>query len=114
RKCLSSHEIQQQRHKRYEVHMPSVLECYTRDLKIKTVLNNISTKGAGVEGHFGPLSRGDIVKLHLRFENSKKERIVSTRVQWIKRTAYGTEAAGLEFISDKVLYQYLLGQAIIS
>ena len=110
--CISNTDIAARRYKRFDVHEHAVLETYSSDFKVETTINNISQNGVRIEGDLSGVKKGDLLRLHFNFDKIKKERVMSARVVWKKIDGDKKEEAGLEFVSQKAVYQYLLNQSI--
>ncbi len=110
--CMNVEMMRKRRDQRFSVCEQAVLEAYSSDFRIETTINNISRSGVRIEGSLGQLKQGDLLKLHFNFDKIQKERVMNARVVWVKRGDQSKEEAGLEFVSQKAIYQYLLGSAI--
>lgn len=111
--CVNDVEgVKQRKDQRFDVHEQATLEAYSSDFKTETVINNISRSGVRIEGNLGCLKKGDLLRLHFNFEKINKERLMSARVVWVKKESDNKEEAGLEFVSQKAVYQYLLDHAV--
>ncbi len=100
--------MRQRRDQRFSVREHATIEAYRSDLKRQTLINNISRSGVRIEGDLAGLKAGDLLRLHFNFDQIKKERTMSARVVWVKKESDTKEEAGLEFVSQKAVYQYLL------
>lgn len=109
--CINVHNMRQRRDQRFDVLEQATLEAYSSDFKTETVINNISRSGVRIEGNLRGLKKGDILRLHFNFQKIRKERMMSARVVWVKKDGDIKEEAGLEFVSQKAVYQYLLNNA---
>ena len=89
-----------------------MLEAYSSDFKLETTINNISRSGVRIEGALTGLRNGDLLRLHFNFDEINKSRTMSARVVWVKKEGDNKEEAGLEFVSQKAVYQYLLENAV--
>jgi DNA-binding NtrC family response regulator len=112
RNCLLQEKLKQRRDQRFEVKEHAVLEAYSSDYKVDTVINNISRSGVRIVGDLSGLKKGDLLRLHINFDKINKERTMSARVVWKGKDENDQEAAGLEFVSQKAVYQYLLKNAV--
>ena len=110
--CINLEQMRQRRDQRFDVCEQAVLEAYSSDFKTETLINNISRSGVRIEGDLSGLKKGDLLRLHFTFEKIKKERVMSARVVWLKKESDSKEEAGLEFVSQKAVYQYLLDYAV--
>lgn len=110
--CMNVEQMRKRRDQRFDVHEHATLEAYGTDFKAETTINNISRSGVRIEGPLGDLKTGDLLRLHFNFDKINKERIMSARVVWLKKDSDNKEEAGLEFVSQKDVYQYLLNYAI--
>lgn len=109
--CINIHNMRQRRDQRFDVNESATLEAYSSDFKTHTVINNISRSGVRIEGNLRGLKKGDFLRLHFNFHKIRKERLMSARVVWVKKDGDTKEEAGLEFVSQKAVYQYLLNNA---
>lgn len=109
--CINLENLRQRRDQRFSVREKAVLEAYSSDLKIDTIINNISRSGVRIEGNLGGLQKGDVLRLHFNFDKINKERTMSARVVWMKKENDNAEQAGLEFVSQKAVYKFLLESA---
>lgn len=110
--CIRSGEVRQQRDTRYVVRELATLETYSSGFKTETVINDISKSGVRIEGNLSGLQEGDLLRLHLNLDKIKKTRLLSARVIWVKKEGDNKEEAGLEFVTQKDVYQYLLNHAV--
>ena len=112
RNCISNSDAKTRRFKRFDVKENAVIETYSSDFRLETTINNISQNGVRIEGDLAGLNKGDLLRLHFNFDKIKKERVMSARVVWKKVDGDNKEEAGLEFVSQKTVYKYLLDHAI--
>ncbi len=110
--CLNVEMLRKRRDQRFAVNEQATLEAYSSDVRIETTINNISRSGVRIEGALGELRQGDLLKLHFNFDQIQKERVMNARVVWIKKDSDSKEEAGLEFVSQKAVYKFLLDYAI--
>ncbi len=110
--CINVEQMRQRRDHRFNVRENATLEAYSSDLKMDTIINNISKSGVRIEGQLQGLKKGDLLRLHFNFDKIKKERTMSARVVWLKKEGDSKEEAGLEFVSQKAVYKYLLDYAV--
>lgn len=110
--CIINANIEKRKYKRFDVRESAVLEAYSSDVTVNTLINNISQNGVCVEGDLSALKNGDLLKLRFNFDEIKKERVMSARVVWVRKNTDKKEEAGLEFVSQKDVYKYLLSHAI--
>lgn len=110
--CLNIELMRQRRDQRFDVNEQAVLEAYSSDFKTETTISNISRSGVRIIGNLDGLNKGDILRLHFNFDKINKERTMSARVVWKKSNQDESEEAGLEFVSQKAVYQYLLDHAV--
>ena len=106
--CLNIEKMRQRRDQRFDVNERATLEAYSSDFSTETTISNISRSGVRIVGNLDGLKQGDLLRLHFNFDQINKERTMSARVVWLKTNVDSTEEAGLEFVSQKVVYQYLL------
>ena len=109
--CINVHNMRLRKDERFDVREQATLEAYSSEFKTETVINNISRSGVRIEGNLAGLSPGDLLKLNFNFDKIKKERTMSARVVWKKDANGEADMAGLEFISQKTVYEYLLNYA---
>lgn len=112
RNCLNVELMRKRRDQRFDVHEHAVLEGYSSDVRLETTISNISRSGVRIEGPLGELKQGDLLKVHFNFDKINKERVMNARVVWIKKDGASKEEAGLEFVSQKTIYQFLLDYAV--
>jgi hypothetical protein len=110
--CLNVALLRKRRDQRFSVCEQATLHAYSSDLSIETTISNISRSGVRIEGSLGDLKQGDLLKMHFNFDQLQKERVMNARVVWIKKGSDEKEEAGLEFVSQKAIYQYLLDYAV--
>ncbi len=110
--CINIEYLRKRRDQRFSVCEQATLESYNSDVRMQTTISDISRSGVRIEGALGELRQGDLLKLHFNFDKIQKERVMNARIVWIKRSAESKEEAGLEFISQKAVYKYLLDVAV--
>lgn len=110
--CITDTEAKARRYQRFDVQESAVLETYNSDFKVETTINNISKNGVRIEGSLSGIKKGDLLRVHFNFDQIQKERVMSARVVWKKTDGDSKEEAGLEFVSQQAVYQYLLNSAI--
>lgn len=111
RNCLHVEGMKQRRDERFPVRELASLECYGSDFKTQAVINDISKSGARIEGNLAELKKGEILRLTFKLHQINKERTVSARVVWVKNQGDNKQEAGLEFVSQHIVYKYLLDNA---
>lgn len=111
RNCINVEGMKQRRDKRFDVREVARIEAYRSDYQSDAVINNISRSGLRIEGNLHGLNQGDLLRLHFYFDQIQKERTMSARVVWLKKGDDNLEQAGLAFVSQKTVYQYLLEYA---
>jgi hypothetical protein len=102
----------QRKDERFSVKQFATLESYNSDFKVETVVTNISKSGMRITGELSGLQTGDLLRLHMQFEEINKERQMSAKIVWIKIEGDKMSEAGLQFVSQKDVYRYLLERAI--
>ena len=109
--CLESDKAFQRKFRRFAVRQNATVETYNSGFKADTVIKDISQGGVGIVGNLTGLEQGDFLRIHFDLDELKKERVMSARVAWIKEGEEDQEA-GLEFVSQEVIYKYLLNYAL--
>ena len=109
---INIEKMRQRRDQRFNVRECATLEAYSSDFKVETIINNISRSGLRIEGNLEGLRQGDLLRLHINFDKINKERTMSARVVWMQKDNDNKEQAGLEFVSQKAVYKYLLNYGV--
>lgn len=109
--CLESDKAFQRKFRRFAVRQSAVVETYNSSFKAETVIKDISQGGVGIIGKLQGLQQGDFLRIHFNLDELKKERVMSARVAWVKKSD-DEEEAGLEFVSQEIIYKYLLNYAL--
>jgi|GEM_PF-1811160 len=106
--------MSQRQYRRFEIEEKVELEVYNGDLKCEALIRNISRGGLFLKGHFQGLKSGDLIKVHFDLDKIQKQRVMSARVAWVQSGSGDQDgvAAGVEFVSQMVVYDYLLKFAI--
>ncbi|MCB0379257.1 MAG: PilZ domain-containing protein [Bdellovibrionales bacterium] len=111
-KYLTMMKVKQRQFRRYEVREKAIIETYNSDYKADTTIHDISKGGMRVIGDHIALKAGDLLRIHFNFDQIQKERVMSAKVVWVKKKDDNTQEAGLQFVSQKAVYQYLLNYAL--
>ncbi len=110
--CINIEDMRGRRDQRFDVREHATIQAYSSDFQMETTICNISRSGVRIEGNMEGLKQGDLLRLHFNFEKIQKQRTMSARVVWKKENADKMGEAGLEFVSQKLVYQYLLDYAV--
>ncbi len=110
--CLNVEDMKQRTDQRFDVNEIATLQAYKSDFQTQTTICNISRSGVKITGNMSGVNTGDLLRLVFNFEKIQKERTMSARVVWKKENDDKTGEAGLEFVSQKMVYQYLLESAV--
>ena len=102
----------QRQHRRFDVQEKAIIETYGTDFKTETMIHNISEGGVLIQGALKGLREGELLRIHFNFDKIKKERVMSARVVWLKKGSDNKQQAGLQFVSQKSVYKYLLNYAL--
>ena len=110
---VQSEQVKQRKYPRFEVREKAVLEGYENEFSTESMILNISKGGVYVYGNVEAIRRGELVRIHFNLNKINKERTMSAKVVWAgHKTDDRDSSAGLEFVNQLTVYNYLLKYAL--
>lgn len=105
-KFLNTITVNQRRFRRFNADQVINLESYKTDFKSESKVSNISLGGLCIEGDWGQLSQGDLLKVQFPLDQLHREHTMNVKVVWVRKS--GVCSAGVEFVKNEELYSELL------